>query len=305
VGGRDLLAPHAEASEPDEPALDHDDDTGEWFAPDDYELVGGDPQCVTPEQFHAAVDQAADAILAEGGLLFPEPPPELLAPLPQSPPQPSAEQVATEAGSTRSSTCSTSPTTTARSLRCAPRKCGGDGRARPTKGGNNVDWPLLANAKNESMEVWEARYPVRFERYEIICDSGGVGRYRGGTGASRQSRMLAPVLITGCADRHVLTPLGLDGGGSGAPSRFSVHRNGEEYDLPTLFGISSPSKFSLLPLSEGDILDVSTGGGAGFGDPSTRDPSSVEQDILNGYITPENEPERVTRATAARATEDG
>ena len=32
--------------------------------------------------------------------------------------------------------------------------------ARATKDGNSAEWHLMANCKNESMEVWEQRYPV-------------------------------------------------------------------------------------------------------------------------------------------------
>lgn len=161
----------------------------------------------------------------------------------------------------------------------------GGGGARPDKDGNNVDWPIPANAKNESMEVWETRYPVEFEKYEMICDSGGAGTYRGGVGATRQLKILLPTTITGCADRHTIGPWGLDGGGAGLPNRFSVIRTGRDFDLPTLFGIPSRSKFSLLPLEPGDVLCVSQAGGGGYGNRLDRDPELVRRDLLNGYIS--------------------
>lgn len=161
----------------------------------------------------------------------------------------------------------------------------GGGGARPNKDGNSVDWPVPANSKNESMEVWEARYPVQFERYEMIQDSGGAGRFRGGLGASRQLRVNLPTLITGCADRHRIGPWGLGGGSDGLPNRFSVVRDGRDYDLPALFGTRSPAKFSLLPLEPGDILDVSEAGGGGYGDPFERDPELVRLDVRDSYVS--------------------
>lgn len=161
----------------------------------------------------------------------------------------------------------------------------GGGGARPDKDGNNVDWPIPANAKNESMEVWEARYPVQFEGYEMIPDSSGAGRNRGGLGVSRRLKVLLPTSITGCADRHRIGPWGLEGGGRGLPNRFSVVREGQEFDLPTLFGTLSPGKFSLLPLEPGDILSVAQAGGGGYGDPLDRDPEAVGRDVMNGYVS--------------------
>ena len=161
----------------------------------------------------------------------------------------------------------------------------GGGGARPDKDGNNVDWPIPANANNESMEVWETRYPVEFEKYEMICDSGGAGKYRGGVGVTRQLKILIPTSITGCADRHRIGPWGLEGGGEGNPNRFSVIRDAQEHDLPSLFGIPSPSKFSLLPLEPGDVLGVSQAGGGGYGNRLDRDPEQVRVDVLNGYVS--------------------
>ena len=165
-----------------------------------------------------------------------------------------------------------------------PGGCG----ARLTKDGNNVDREVVGNAKNESMEVWEARYPVRFERYEMVADSGGAGRHRGGLGARRQIRVLAPTRINGCADRRTTAPWGLFGGRDGLTNRFAVIRDGAEWELRELFGTMSNSKFSLVPLSVGDVLEIRSGGGGGYGDAFERDPNLVERDVLNGYVSHES-----------------
>ncbi|HKQ01476.1 MAG TPA: hydantoinase B/oxoprolinase family protein [Actinomycetes bacterium] len=161
---------------------------------------------------------------------------------------------------------------------------GGTG-ARPNKDGNNVDWPIIANAKNESMEVWETRYPVRFLGYGMNTDSAGPGAHRGGLGATRRLQLLRPALVTACADRHVIPPWGLEGGHAGTPNDFSVVRDGQRHDIQRLFDTRSPSKFSLLPLQAGDVLEVTEGGGGGYGDPLRRDPSLVERDVRDGYVS--------------------
>src|SRR5437870_8635711 len=56
--------------------------------------------------------------------------------------------------------------------------------ARASKDGNSAEWHLMANCKNESMEVWEQRYPVRFLGYELVKDSAGPGKWRGGLGVA-------------------------------------------------------------------------------------------------------------------------
>ena len=156
--------------------------------------------------------------------------------------------------------------------------------ARATKDGRDVDTDALDNTKAESMELWETRFPVQFERFAMVPDSGGPGKNRGGMGVSRQLRILAPTTLTACSDRHEIPPWGLFGGEEGFPNKFSVIRNGEEKDFTSLYG-TSRAKFSNLPLQVGDIFDVSSAGGGGYGDPLERDIERVEWDVLNGYIT--------------------
>jgi N-methylhydantoinase B/oxoprolinase/acetone carboxylase alpha subunit len=157
--------------------------------------------------------------------------------------------------------------------------------ARKAKDGNSVEWHLIANCKNESMEIWETRYPVLFEGYGMVTDSAGPGRFRGGLGAKRSLRFLADTDVTGCADRHQVPPWGLFGGRPGLPNRFSVTRNGEEHRLQDLFALKSPSKFYAVPLQTGDIFHVMQGGGGGYGDPLDRDVELVAADVRDGYVS--------------------
>ena len=163
---------------------------------------------------------------------------------------------------------------------------GGNG-ARATKDGRDVSSDAMVNDKAESMELWETRFPVQFECFQLIIDSGGAGKNRGGIGRKRQMRMLEPHTVTACNDRQKIPPWGLFGGKEGLPNKFAVIRDGEERSFPSLYGVSSLAKFSNLPLQAGDILDISSGGGGGYGDPLKRDVEKVEWDVLNGYISPE------------------
>jgi N-methylhydantoinase B/oxoprolinase/acetone carboxylase alpha subunit len=157
--------------------------------------------------------------------------------------------------------------------------------ARATKDGNSAEWHIMSNCKNESMEVWEQRYPLRFVRYELVEDSGGAGKWRGGLGVTRQLELTLPTVLTANADRHVIPPPGLFGGGDGTVNRFSIVRDGQDRTFKEWFEIPSPSKFSNMPTRLGDVLAVTQGGGGGYGDPLERAPALVAADVLNGYVS--------------------
>jgi N-methylhydantoinase B/oxoprolinase/acetone carboxylase alpha subunit len=158
--------------------------------------------------------------------------------------------------------------------------------ARATRDGNSAEWHLMANSKNESMEVWEQRYPVRFERFELVEDSAGPGRWRGGLGVTRQFELLVPTVLTANADRHTLPPPGYFGGGDGSPNRFSIKRDGQDRRFDEWFGTPSRGKFSNIAARPGDVLCVTEAGGAGYGDPFERDPELVAADVRDGYVSP-------------------
>jgi N-methylhydantoinase B/oxoprolinase/acetone carboxylase alpha subunit len=143
----------------------------------------------------------------------------------------------------------------------------------------------MSNCKNESMEVWEQRYPVRFNRYELIHDSAGPGMWRGGLGVTRELQLLLPTVLTANADRHRLPPPGLLGGGDGSVNRFSIIRDGRDRTFSELFDTPSPSKFTNIQVQAGDVLAVTQGGGGGYGDPLQRDPDMVSRDVKDGYVS--------------------
>src|SRR5262249_31321365 len=50
---------------------------------------------------------------------------------------------------------------------------------------------ICSNQSNVPVEMIEAEYPIRIERYGYIPDTGGLGRFRGGVSLVRDYRMLA------------------------------------------------------------------------------------------------------------------
>lgn len=151
--------------------------------------------------------------------------------------------------------------------------------------GNAAEWHLMANSKNESMEVWEARYPVEFLSYELVQDSGGAGRWRGGLGTERCIRVLTATRLSAISDHHRTGATGAAGGLEGAPNGFFVERDGDRRSVGETFGLRSPSKFANLELEAGDVFVTLQGGGGGYGEPGRRPAEEIERDVSAGYVS--------------------
>jgi N-methylhydantoinase B len=127
-------------------------------------------------------------------------------------------------------------------------------------------------------EVWESKSPWLIERVELITDSCGAGRYRGGLGISFHFTMLEDTYVTTAVERTQLPPWGLMGGQEGHANGVRYRRAGEP--MGEIFG-----KVTGLKLHKGDSLELLTGGGGGYGAPEERDPGAVHEDVRNGYTS--------------------
>lgn len=156
---------------------------------------------------------------------------------------------------------------------------GGGSGARSNKDGMDAVQVHATNSSNLPVECLELEYPILIERYELVPDSGGAGKYRGGLGLRRDLRILAPeVVLTGHGDRHKTAPRGLHGGRGGATSWLRVQRADGTIEI-------LPSKPKRVVLRKGDLLSVVTPGGGGFGNPLERDRRLVLKDLTEGRIT--------------------
>src|SRR5207237_9261140 len=132
--------------------------------------------------------------------------------------------------------------------------------------------------RRQPTEASEQRYPVRVEATALREDSGGPGRGRGGLGLTRAVRILAPhTRLSVLAEKAVLPPFGVCGGGAGSTNRFWLRRDGRRVEASPL-----PGKVSGFPLEPGDLLLMESSGGGGFGDPLERDPARVAPDVARG-----------------------
>lgn len=156
---------------------------------------------------------------------------------------------------------------------------GGQGGSSRHDGTSGLMYPTSAG--NVPVELFEQRTPLLVERKELIADSAGAGRHRGGLGQRLRLRKLyddgLPVLV------HVLphgidTPIaGLRNGTAGRGA--SIHVEG---------GVVSEggAMSKLVELREsGGVITMETAGGSGFGDATTRPIEQIQHDLQEGYIT--------------------
>lgn len=155
--------------------------------------------------------------------------------------------------------------------------------ARYGKDGLDASRAHMTNTSNLPIEALEMEDPLLVVRYELMPDTGGPGKYRGGLGVRRDTKMLGPAFEhSGFAIGHRYPGLGLHGGRRGRITSGSM----------LILNASTDEEEVLDPmahrvLAEGDVLTVLTPGGGGFGDPYQRDPELVAADVKAGTVTPQ------------------
>jgi N-methylhydantoinase B len=151
--------------------------------------------------------------------------------------------------------------------------------ARAAKDGADAVQTHGQNTENAPVEETEFNYPVRISRYELINDSEGAGKFRGGLGLRRDYVFTdhSPT-FTILADRDREGPWGLFGGQAGKVASYILNPDTDPVVL------NSKSTHELKP---NDVVSYRTCGGGGYGDPRERDPQAVLKDVREGKISPE------------------
>ena len=155
---------------------------------------------------------------------------------------------------------------------------GGYGATHATDGMDAVQ-AHFQNTENAPVEETEYHYPVRILRYELIEDSEGAGKHRGGMGVRRD--YLFPghqPSFSILSDRAQYPPWGLFAGCDARLAKYILNPDGEAKELP--------SKITFT-MGEGEVLSVQTPGGGGYGDPYQRTAETVAKDVIAGRISPE------------------
>ena len=126
-------------------------------------------------------------------------------------------------------------------------------------------------------EVNEHSYPVLIECCELIPDSAGPGRWRGGHGIKKDVRVLGEDMhLVNLGDRHRFPPPGIFGGGAGAMAETVINPD---------FAAEKLHSKAWRQLSGQDVVSQRLSGGGGYGDPLERDPASVAGDVRAGVLT--------------------
>jgi N-methylhydantoinase B len=118
---------------------------------------------------------------------------------------------------------------------------------------------------------------VRIERYGLVRDSGGAGRYRGGMAIERSWRLLeGQANLSIRSDRRAHRPYGLYGGQPGAPSTNVLSRPDGDVLLPTMISTT---------LHAGELVYHHMAGGGGWGDPFERPADEVARDVRDDKVS--------------------
>jgi N-methylhydantoinase B len=160
---------------------------------------------------------------------------------------------------------------------CYLETLGGGYGARARSDGPDAVQTHGQSTENAPVEEMEINYPVRVLRYELVENSEGAGRHRGGLGVRRDYRFDDhEVTFTILADRDRRGPWGLFGGQEGRKAYYILNPDGESKEL------SSKTTVDLKPA---DIISYQTCGGGGYGPPEERDPALVLRDVRDAKIS--------------------
>jgi N-methylhydantoinase B len=167
---------------------------------------------------------------------------------------------------------------------------GGGSGARHDRDGLDGVQVHMTNTSNLPVEALENEYPLMVERLELISDSGGRGKFRGGMGIRKDIRVVGhTATFSTHADRQLLPPWGLFGGEAGRCGRYVITREatGKTEVLPS-------GKMSEIVLADGDSVSVQTPGAGGWGPPADRPDDLSERDVREGKVTrgPGTHPDR-------------
>lgn len=159
---------------------------------------------------------------------------------------------------------------------------GGGSGARFNKDGLSCVQVHMSNTSNLPIESMEVEFPYMVERYELVTDSGGPGKYRGGLSMSKDIRVLGhDSEFTIKADRQKVPPYGLFGGKPGLPGLITIYPDTDE-------ARTVDSKKSGNLLKANGVLRCQMPGAGGYGNPLERSRELLIKDLEEGYVSPES-----------------
>lgn len=150
--------------------------------------------------------------------------------------------------------------------------------ARPERDG----YPAISgvtNLRNTPIEAIETTFPIRIRTYEIVPDTEGAGKYRGGHGTVREHEFLNEADIQLEHEYFRIPPFGLGGGQSGARGRCLINPGTDEEE--------ELNPKARVTFEDGTVMRTYLPGGGGHGDPTERDEAAVRTDVTDGLVSEE------------------
>ncbi|HOL05971.1 MAG TPA: hydantoinase B/oxoprolinase family protein [Syntrophorhabdaceae bacterium] len=158
----------------------------------------------------------------------------------------------------------------------------GGGMGAGANNDGNYVYIFPANGANTPVEIFESDTPLIVEKRELLTDSGGPGRMKGGLGKREVFRIpddeyapIPPVNLGIQAGRYVYPAEGLFDGRPGRKAQFLVNE-------------TPGNPYGLTQLKPGDVIVIDAPGGGGYGNPFERDPEMVLHDVIEGYVSIES-----------------
>ncbi|EAQ02163.1 hydantoin utilization protein B [Pseudooceanicola batsensis HTCC2597] len=156
---------------------------------------------------------------------------------------------------------------------------GGSGGRRNMDGVHGND-TMVGYLKSTPVESVEVDCPLVVRRHELVPESFGHGKFRGGAAVRIELEARAPqcrIAVRGL-DRLRFQPWGVQGGAPGTAGKLSVRKEGSDAVI---------RQINILALARGDTLTMTSPGGGGFGPPLERAPEHVLKDVRDGFLGPD------------------
>lgn len=136
--------------------------------------------------------------------------------------------------------------------------------------------PTPSNMGVVPTEVWENLTSMSVVKRELLPDSGGPGKHRGGVGQEVVLRNDTgnPLTVALMGLRTQFPATGFHGGKPGRPRTYAI--NGKT--------VHPKGRYVLAP---GDTIVIHEAGGGGFGNPRQRSRSALLKDVREGLVTRE------------------
>jgi N-methylhydantoinase B len=157
-----------------------------------------------------------------------------------------------------------------------------DGGTGAIEGADGIHGASLASGgglmRSLPVEIAEIQFPWHTLKWELVTDSAGAGKYRGGLGTLFVTRNEGSdaTVETGASSGENHAPFGQKGGKGGTRARIWVIRDGKEERVPTM---------ALFPGKAGEVFGSIASGGGGHGDPFERPIEKVREDVRNEFVS--------------------